>query len=288
MPPVLIAQLAPRDWIAAGIIAAGSIVLSIIVRRLTKRRIRKVDTHAELIDAGGRLAIVVIISLGFYYTLRALNVEVGPLLGALGVGALFVAVGLQPLLVNVVSSVILQTRRPFRRGDQIETNGYSGTVLDITSTSTTLLSYNGEAIHIPNGDVLGSPLVNWTHEPVRRSIMPIELPYGCELPKVLRAIGKAAREMLADDNLPPAEALATGFGSHGIEVQLRYWHYSDELESRVATSQVAVAVDMALRAIDVSIPYPQMVLHPAPITEADEADEAEPASDVDGPSGPAS
>lgn len=278
MPPVLIAELTPQDWMTAGFIAAGSILLSIIVRRLTKRRIRKVDTHAELIDACGRLSIVIIMSLGVYYTLRALSVEVGPLIGAFGVGALFIAVGLQPLLVNVVSSVILQTRRPFRRGDQIESNGYKGTVLDITSTSTTLLSYNGEAIHIPNGAVLSNPLVNWTHEPVRRSIMPISLPYGCELPKVLRAIGKATREMLADDNLPPAEALATGFGMHGIEVELRFWHYSDELESRVAASQVAVAVDVALRAIDVSIPYPQMVLHPAPTTEAEPEPEA-PASD---------
>ena len=69
----------------------------------------------DLIDAVGRLTVVVIISLGAFYTLRALNVEIGPLLGALGVGALFIAVGLQPLLVNVVGSVILQTRRPFRR-----------------------------------------------------------------------------------------------------------------------------------------------------------------------------
>ena len=280
----LIAQVETSEWILAASIAVGSLVLSFIVRRLTKRRIRKVDTHAELIDAVGRLTVVVIISLGAFYTLRALNVEIGPLLGALGVGALFIAVGLQPLLVNVVGSVILQTRRPFRRGDQIKSNEFEGTVIDITSTSTVLLSYNGEAIHIPNGSILANPLVNWTHEAVRRSIMPITLPYGCELPLVLRTLGKATREALADDNLPPAEALATGFGHHGIEVELRYWHYSDELESRVAQSQVSVAVDRALTSIGVHIPYPQVVMHQAAaqLSESDdeESDEDDPPPEV--------
>jgi len=259
---VLVAQLTASDWITAGVVASSTIVLAIIIRRLTKRRIRKKDTHAELTDFGGRVLMVVVLSAGAYYTLQELEVEVGPALGALGIGALFIAVGLQPLLVNLVGSAVLQARRPFRRGDQIRSNGFEGTVLDITSTSTLLLSYNGEAIHIPNGQVLSEPLVNWTHEPVRRTIMPISLPYGCELPRVLSQLGKAARAVLDDGNLPPAEALAVGFGDHGINVELRFWHYSDRLESQVAQSQVVVAVDEALKKANVVIPFPQLVVHP--------------------------
>jgi len=257
------AQLEASDWINAGTIAASTLLISYIVRRLTKRRIKKKDHHAELIDFGGRLLIVVILAIGTYYTLQALQIEVGPALGAFGIGALFIAVGLQPLLVNLVGSVVLQARRPFRRGDQILSNGLEGTVLDITSTSTVLLSYDGQSIHLPNGKVLGEPLVNWTHEPVRRTVLPLSVPYGCELPRVLSQIGKAARNALADDNLPPAEALATGFGDHGIDVDLRFWHYSDRLESQVALSQVVVAVDQALRDAGVEIPYPQLVVHPS-------------------------
>jgi len=251
MSSALLAQLTADNWIAAGLIAAGTIVLAIIIRRLTKRRIRKKDHHAELIDFGGRMIMVLVLIAGAYYTLEALEVEVGPALGALGVGALFVAVGLQPLLINLVGSVVLQARRPFRRGDQILSNGFEGTVLDITSTSTVLLSYDGESIHLPNGQVLANPLVNWTHEPVRRTVMPISVPYGCELPRVLSQLGKAARNVLDDGNLPPAEALAVGFGDHGINVELRFYHYSDRLESEVARSQIVVAVDQALRDADV-------------------------------------
>ncbi|MEM7094839.1 MAG: mechanosensitive ion channel domain-containing protein [Actinomycetota bacterium] len=275
MPVTLLADITVQDWVTAASIAAGTLLVSVLVRRLTKRRIRKVDTHAELIDAAGRLLIVVIISLGGFYTLRALGVAIGPLVGALGVGALFVAVGLQPLLVNVVGSVIIQARRPFRRGDQIRSSDFEGTVIDITSTSTVLLSYNGEAIHIPNAAILSDPLINWTHEPVRRSILSITVPYGSDMPLVLRTLGRAARDVLADENLPPAEAIAIGFGHHGVETELRYWHYSDELESRVAQSQVTVAAERALRSIDVTIPYPQVVVHPAPAANPSETPETD-------------
>lgn len=258
---VVLAQLEAQDWITAGVIAATSILLAIIIRRLTKRRIRKKDNHAELIDFGGRLVMAFVLAVGAHYTLAALNVELGPVFGAFGIGVLFVAVGLQPLLVNIVGSVVLQARRPFRRGDQILSNGYEGTVLDITSTSTVLLSYNGESIHLPNAQVLNQPLVNWTHEPVRRTVLPISVPYGCELPRVLAIVGRAARNTLADDNLPPAEAFATGFGAHGIDVDLRFWHYSDQLESQVARSQVVVAVYEALGEHGIEIPFHQLVLH---------------------------
>jgi len=266
---LLAANLAAEDWITAGVIAASSILLAILIRRLTKRRIRKKDHHAELTDFGGRLVMVLVLTVGAYYTLRALDVEIGPALGAFGIGALFIAVGLQPLLVNLVGSVVLQARRPFRRGDQILTNGYEGTVLDITSTSTLLLSYNGESIHVPNGKVLNQPLVNWTNEPVRRTELAISLPYGCELPRALALIGRVARKTLDDENLPPAEALARGFGAHGIDVALRFWHYSDQLESQVARSQIVVAVYEALADAGIEIPFNQLVVHPAESSNID-------------------
>ena len=269
--PMFVAQLTASDWITAGAIALSTILIAIIIRRLTKRRIRKKDSHAELIDFGGRLVMALVVAAGAYYTLEALNVELGPALGAFGIGALFVAVGLQPLLVNLVGSVVLQARRPFRRGDQILSNGFEGTVLDITSTSTVLLSYDGESIHIPNAQVLGHPLVNWTHEPVRRTILPISVPYGCELPRVLALVGRATRKALNDDNLPPAEALATSFGAHGIDIELRFWHYSDRLESQVALSQVVVAVNDALNEAGVVIPFNQLVVHPVALPAAEPA-----------------
>ena len=272
MFPLIATQLTAAEWINAGLIAGSTIVIAFIIRRLTKRRIRRKDSQAELLVLSGRLLISLVLAAGLYYTLEALRVEVGPALGAFGIGALFVAVGLQPLLVNIVGSVVLQARRPFRRGDQILSNGHEGTVLDITSTSTVLLSYNGESIHTPNAQVLSQPMVNWTHEPVRRTVLPITLPYGCELARMLALIGRTTRNALNDENLPPAEALATSFGAHGIEIDLRFWHYSDRLESQVALSQVIVAVNDALNEANVVIPFNQLVIHPADIAELDGGD----------------
>jgi len=251
------------EWVTAAAIAVGAIILAIVIRRLTKRRIRKVDTHAELIDAIGRILMVIVLALGVFYTLRALGVEVGPLFGTLGIGVVFIAVGLQPFLVHIVGSVVLQARRPFRRGDQIKVLEFEGTVIDITSTSTVLLSYDGEAIHVPNAALFANPVINWTHEPVRRSVISVSVPYGANLPLVLRNVGKATRNALADDTLPPAEALATGYGDHGVHIDIRFWHYSDQLEARVAQSQVVVAAEKAITDMGLEIPYPQVVMHQA-------------------------
>ena len=89
------------------------------------------------------------------------------------------------------------------------------------------------------------------------------MPYGCELQRVLALVGRATRQALNDENLPPAEALATSFGAHGIDIELRFWHYSDRLESQVALSQVVVAVNDALNEAGITIPFNQLVLHPA-------------------------
>lgn len=256
-------DLTAADWVTAGAIAATTIVVAALIRRLTKRRLRKIDTNAEIIDALGRLAIVVVLLLGAFYTLQALDVQVGPLLGTLGVGVVFLAVGLQPLLVHIVGSFVLQARRPFRRGDQIKVLDVEGTVLDITSTSTVLLTYNGEVVHVPNAALFANPVINRTFEPYRRSVMQVSVPYGTELPLVLRNIGRAVRAALADDSLPPAEALATGYGDHGVFVDVLYWHYSEQLEAVVARSQVTVAVEKALTDMGLEIPYPQVVMHPA-------------------------
>lgn len=262
--------LSASDWITAGAIAATAIAVSILIRRLTKRRLRKIDTNAEIIDALGRLAIIVVLLLGAFYTLQALDIQVGPLLGTLGVGVVFLAVGLQPLLVHVVGSFVLQARRPFRRGDQIKVLEIEGTVLDITSTSTVVLTYNGEVVHVPNAALFANPLLNRTHEPYRRSVMKVSVPYGTELPLVLRNIGRGVRTALADDSLPPAEALATGYGDHGVFVEVRYWHYSEQLEADVARSQVTVAVEKAITDMGLEIPYPQVVIHPAPPSAVDD------------------
>ena len=86
--PFFAAQLTASDWITAGATALVTLLLAIMIRRITKRRIRKKDKHAELTDFGGRLLISLVLSAGAYYTLEALHVELGPALGAFGIGAL--------------------------------------------------------------------------------------------------------------------------------------------------------------------------------------------------------
>lgn len=249
------------NWIAAGLFLGTAVLMAFLIRRLTKRKDTQKDSRAELIDITGRLGASGVLAFGVMYAMRALRIDIGPLFGTLGISAVFIAVGLQPILVNLVSGVLLQARRPFVRGDQITTAGRTGTVIDINSSTTVILAFTGEQLFVPNSEVLQNTIVNWTHDRIRRTDLAFGLPYDCDLPFALETVGKAIREFLDDPNLPGAEAVAVGFGDSAINCQAQFWHYSERFAFIAARSQLICLIVEALEAIDISIPFPQVVVH---------------------------
>jgi len=212
----------------------------------------------------------VIMLVAFVYALRALEVNVGPILGALGLGGVVLALSLQHTLSNLVGSILLHARRPFRRGDQIHSNGTAGTVVDINGRAVVMLTFDGEMLHIPNLKVLEEPLVNQTAEDYRRTLLPFEVSYDADLRVTQRLVLDAIRNMDALEDAPPADVLVTGFNESGVGLVARIWHPSEELTARWAISEVAITIRETLAAADITIPYPQRVLHIADSATADD------------------
>ena len=119
--------------------------------------------------------------IGLSYALTVLGVRVGPLLGALGLGGLVLALALQGVVGNFVSSVILQTRRPYTVGDTVLLDGHVGVVEDIDSRTTQVRGLDGTHIRIPNVNVAGATIVNLTRNPVRRSSLAVGVAYETDL-----------------------------------------------------------------------------------------------------------
>src|SRR5262249_9590426 len=129
---VVASNLTIGDWVAAGLI----LLVAILAGRVAKAGLFRAVHRGEE-DAAAALVVVsrilssVAVVVGLLYALGVLGVRLGPLVGALGIGGLAIAFAAQSVLANFLASVILQTRRPFKRGDQIETNDCSGTVEDV-------------------------------------------------------------------------------------------------------------------------------------------------------------
>ncbi len=186
--------------------------------------------------------------------------------GALGVGIGF---GLQNVVSNFVSGLILVAERPIQVGDVIEVDGdLVGTVQRIGIRSSTVLSLNGAEVIVPNADLVSGKLINWTLSDTRRRL---ELVVGAayhhdpkEVMAVLRRVVGRQRGLLHD---PPVEVICTAFGDSAIEYTVRAWTQG-YLEAIEAKSRLAAAVYAEFARQDIEIPFPQQDLHIKSMPEA--------------------
>ena len=274
----VVATVTWEDWLIAGSLIASAFAVTIAIRQVLRtltRSLRFQDYGTTIITRliGTLLVLVAIVS-----ALRQREVNVGPILGALGLGGVVLALSLQHTLSNLVGSILLHARRPIRRGDQIETNGSSGTVVDINGRAVVLVTFDGEMVYIPNLTVLDEPLLNRTANEYRRTLLPFEVSYDADLRETQRLVVQAIRAVEALEDAPPSDVLVTGFHDSGVGLVARVWHPSEELTARWATSEVAITIRETLAAAGITIPYPQRVLHLAESSAPDQ--EARPESPV--------
>ena len=197
---------------------------------------------------------------GLSYALTVLGVRVAPLLGALGLGGLVLALALQPVVGNFVSSVILQTRRPYTVGDTVELEGCIGVVEDIDSRTTQIRSLDGTHVRIPNGNVVGATIVNLTRQPVRRSSLAVGVAYDTDLQQATDVIYDALARVPRVLTEPEPSVNLDGFGDSSIGFSVLYWHASDVPSELAARHDLVVAIHQAFAASSITIAFPQVVV----------------------------
>lgn len=253
-------SLTGSDWLRAGGIIVGSLAVAIITNRIVRHVLAKTvgASFAAIITA--RLIGYALFLVGLVYALNSLGVRVGPLLGALGLGGLVLALALQSVVENFVGGVILQTRRPFTVGDTVRLDDHVGIVTDIDARTTVLQGLDGSAIRVPNGVVLSNSIVNLTRMPLRRSEVDVGVAYDTDLAHATRVITDAAdRTRRAVDHPAPLTVLRR-FGESSIDFRVYFWHESDVPAELVATHDLILAIHQALADAGITIAFPQMVL----------------------------
>lgn len=251
------------DWVQAGAVFVAGLVLAGIVHRAVLRTLaRRAEGGGQLI---GRLAALLIGAVGFVYALSSIGVEVGLLVGALGIGGIALAFAFQDILENFVAGVILQVKRPFRPGNIVEAGEgrHLGIVREIDSRSVILDMFSGERVILPAAEVLKSPIINWTAKPQRRLAVPIGVHYRDDPQRAIDVIEPRLRgidEILGD---PAPRVLLSALGESSVDLTAYVWHeaYGDLFWIQHRVVQEAKA---ALDEAGIEIPFPQRVLTFAP------------------------
>ncbi|MCK6371405.1 MAG: mechanosensitive ion channel, partial [Gammaproteobacteria bacterium] len=212
-------------------------------------------------SAASRLIYYLLLTVGLLMALAASGFELGQLtlvVSALGVGLGF---GLQNVVSNFVSGIVLAFERPFNVGDLIAVGDQTGRVLSIGLRATSVRTLEGAEVIVPNSTFIAGNVINWTlSDRTRRIDLPLGVAYGSDLRKVQSLI----REVI--DGIPdlarhPEPLVAfTGFGESSLDFRVLVWT-PDADRLLVTTSELAMAINDALEKAGIEIPFPQRDIH---------------------------
>jgi small-conductance mechanosensitive channel len=172
--------------------------------------------------------------------------------GALGVGIGF---GIRNIIANFISGIIMVFERPIQIGDTIEITNTMGDVQSIGARSSTIKTFDGSEVIIPNADFISKEIINWTlSDNRRRKVIVFKLDFNTDIELVLSIMEEVASghvDVLKD---PPPQAAFLGFGEYYLEFKLYFW-LSDNIIA--AQSELAIGIYKALQNAGIKMPLPK-------------------------------
>lgn len=243
------------------------LVLVLVVERYLRQALRRrvlARTHLspELQFAVSRFAGYCFIAIGFFFAFKVIHLDLSALAvvaGGLGVGIGF---GLQNVVNNFVSGLIILAERPIAIGHRIEVGGVAGQVTRINLRSTNVVTNDNITIIVPNSNFISSPVTNWSYgDPKVRMRLPIGVAYGTDVEKLSRLLLEVAAENSAVLKEPAPSVRFLGFGDSSLDFELAVWTIEMATHPARFRSDLFFAVERKLRENKIEVPFSQRDLH---------------------------
>lgn len=246
--------------------ALATVVLTIIAAKNLPGFLEVFILSRSKFDAGTRYAIVsvlgyVIVAIGIVIAFNRLGTEWSQLQWIAAALSLGIGFGLQEIIANFVSGLIILFERPVRLGDYVTIGDQSGTITRIQIRATTLSDLDHREILIPNKALITERVTNWTlSNSVTRMIIKVGVAYGTDTDKARDIIFDAVSHNTKVLEAPKPQVLFLGFGDSSLDFEIRIFLRSFEDRFPVSHS-IHTDVNKALEKAGISIPFPQRDLH---------------------------
>lgn len=221
---------------------------------------KKAEGRNKKLGSSVLLIRLAIITVGFFIAAAAASIPLNNItivLGALSVGIGF---GLQTIINNLVSGIILAFERPIQIGDEIEIGTMSGTVKEVGIRASKIQAYDGSEIVVPNGDLLSQQLINWTlSDKLRRIEIKVGVSYGSDMQKVKSVI----EEVLANEKvlkIPLPRVLMDNFGESSVDFRVLFWVETIDIWLDMR-AEIMSAIYEAFQVNGIEIPFPKRDLY---------------------------
>lgn len=249
---------------------ALAIAATVVLARWTRRGFELFILAKTRIDTGTRYAIAVtssylVIVFGFVASLGVIGFQLQDFAIVLGAAGFGVGLGMQETAGNFICGLMLLFNRPVRVGDEIESEGRVGTIVDITITTTRVVTGENYEILIPNREIVGRRLVNHTgRDPRVRAAVRVEVRYNAPIDRVRAILLEAAKKNPLVQASPEPQVVLVEYGPSSICFELRVW-CDVQLRFEVE-SQLRFTILPALAAANIEIPLPlQMIEVKGPV-----------------------
>jgi small-conductance mechanosensitive channel len=243
------------------------LTLVIIVERAFRRIVLIRLLNRTRLEPGMKFAIAritgyIFITIGLYVILKLVGIDLtslAVLAGAVGIGLGF---GLQNVVSNFISGIIILAERPIEVGHRVVVNGVEGQVTKIKLRSTVVVTNNNISVIVPNSSFISEPVVNWSYgDPKVRMILPIGIAYGSDVEKfrqLMTEVALAHPKVLAN---PPPQVYFIAFGDNALEFELGVWTAEMARSPKRFRSDLYFEIERVLRENNIQIPFPQRDLH---------------------------
>ncbi|UWQ25266.1 mechanosensitive ion channel family protein [Leisingera aquaemixtae] len=258
---------------AVVILLAGFIVASWVKRRIVALG----DTHASfdvtLFHFLGNLARYVILAFAVLFVLNTFGVKTTSIIAAIGAAGLAIGLAMQGALSNVAAGVMIILFRPFKLGDFIEVDGEMGTVKDINLNNTVIASLSNLKVIIPNSEVWGNTITNYSSFDTRRAEWTFGVGYGANLAVAERVIRETIMSDSRSHSDPEPFIQVNELNSSSVDFLVRVW--VDAAEYFQYQADMKRKVKEALDAAGVDIPFPtRTIVQAEPGAQENEASQA--------------
>lgn len=245
--------------LAATVVFFLFIIIAYIVRNFAKKLLPRMTDNISVINLLVKITHFFVLAIGIFVSLEILNLDkaVTSILAGAGVLGLALGFAFQEIASNFVSGIFIAFRKPYKLGDIVEVDDYLGEITDINLRTTSIMTFNGLEVLIPNKYMFTKPIINFTTTPYRRIDLDIGVSYSDDLKKVVHVTKEALRDIENKVNSRPIEVYFKEFGASSINLSTRIWiHYPKNQAYLKTMHNAIIRIKEAYDANDISIPFP--------------------------------
>jgi small-conductance mechanosensitive channel len=231
-------------------------ILSKLAKKSIKRLLAKKIKDDETLKLLTRLATWAVLIFGTVLALDQVDFNVTGFVAGLGIAGFTIGFALQDIAKNFIAGILLLIRQPFNIGDVVEISGFSGTVQDIDIRDTSIKTFDGDLVILPNADVLANPIKNFSGLKKRRRKIQIGLGYEEDVERAKKIFLTAIQSVPGVEQDPAPSLVSLELGESALSITAFFWFDQTKTGLFDVHSAVVEAIAQAAKEHHINLPYP--------------------------------